>query len=192
MNLLFCAAPCNVYALLTTEAYPNAFAPLPPKVTNVPNYTACINDNGCATVRVTHVQGKKTQADIVTMNTALANIFLKAMLSQVHASFQQWHLRKPNIVFVDLFFWFVNQYGKTMAKDCKENQQRMAANWHAADRFKALILRLFTRAAYASSRGFKMNNVNVNGIGLRIIKQCGMYGKEYKPWIACEAIHPHH
>jgi len=26
MNLLFCAAPCDVYFFLTTEAYPDAFA----------------------------------------------------------------------------------------------------------------------------------------------------------------------
>jgi hypothetical protein len=35
MNLLLCAAPCNVYAFLTTEVYPDAFAPLPPKVPSV-------------------------------------------------------------------------------------------------------------------------------------------------------------
>jgi hypothetical protein len=103
MNLLFCAAPCNVYALLTTELSPDAIAPFPPKVLNVPNYTACVDNNNCATDRATHVQDKKTQADIITMNTALANIFLEAMSSQVRASFQQQCLCKPNIVFINLF-----------------------------------------------------------------------------------------
>jgi hypothetical protein len=119
MNLLFCSAPCDVYAFLTTEAYPNAFAPFPAGILDVPNYTMCINDNSCATVCAMHARDKKTQADIVTMNTALADIFLEAMSSQVHPSFQQRRLCKPNIVFVDLFLWFVNQYGKTMAKDCE-------------------------------------------------------------------------
>ena len=32
MNLLFCAAPRDVYTFLTTEAYPDAFAPFPPVV----------------------------------------------------------------------------------------------------------------------------------------------------------------
>ncbi len=105
MNLLFCAAPCNVYAFLTTEVYPDAFAPFLPKVPDVPDYTACINDNDRTTVHATHARDKKTQADIITMNTALANIFLEAMLSQVHAPFQQRHLHKPNIIFVDLFLW---------------------------------------------------------------------------------------
>ncbi len=100
------------------------------------------------------------------MNTALADIFLEAMSSQVRASFQQRHLCKPNIIFVDLFLWFVNQYGKTTAKDCKANRQRMAADWHPSNGYDALILRLFTRAAYASSTGFKMNVVNIVDIGL--------------------------
>jgi hypothetical protein len=54
MNLLFCAAPRDVYAFLTTEAYPNAFATFLPKVPYVPNYTACVDDNGLATVCATH------------------------------------------------------------------------------------------------------------------------------------------
>jgi hypothetical protein len=54
MNLLFCAASCDVYAFLTTEAYPDAFAPFLPKVPDMPNYTACVNDNDRATVRTMH------------------------------------------------------------------------------------------------------------------------------------------
>jgi hypothetical protein len=130
------------------------------------------------------------RADITTMNTALANVFLEAMLSQVHASFQQGHLCKINIVFVDLFLWVINQYGKTTAGDCEVHRQRMAADWHPANGFDALILHLFTGDVYASSAGFKMSNVDIVDIGLRIIMQCGMYGKEYKAWIACKAIHP--
>ncbi len=112
------------------------------------------------------------------MHTALTNIFLEAMSSQVHASFQQRCLRKPIIVFVDLFLWFVNQNGKRTAKDCKANWQRMAAYWHPANGFDALILHLFTGAAYASSTGFRMNDVSTVNIGFRIIKQCGVYGEE--------------
>ena len=75
-----------------------------------------------------------------------------------------------------------------MAEDCEANRQRMATGWHPANGFDALILCLFTGATYASSAGFKMNNVDIVNIGLRIIKQCGMYSKEYKAWIACKSI----
>jgi hypothetical protein len=92
MNLLFCAAPHDVYAFLTTEAFPDAFAPLLPKVPDMPNYTASVDDNNGATVWATHVQNKKMQVDIVTKNSALAGVFLEAMSSQVHTSSQQRHL----------------------------------------------------------------------------------------------------
>ncbi len=59
MNLLFCEAPCNVYAFLTTEAYPNTFAPFPPDVPDVPNCIACIDDNSRAMFRTMHVRDKK-------------------------------------------------------------------------------------------------------------------------------------
>ena len=103
MNLLFCATPHNVYAFLTMEVYPDTFAHFPPEVPDVPNYTVCVDTNSRATVHAMHARDKKMQADIVTMNTALADVFLEAMLSQVRASFQQQCLREPNIVFVDLF-----------------------------------------------------------------------------------------
>jgi hypothetical protein len=54
MNLLFCAAPCNVYAFLTMEAYPDAFAPFSPEVPDVLGYTACIDDNDRSTVCAMH------------------------------------------------------------------------------------------------------------------------------------------
>jgi hypothetical protein len=59
MNLLFCAAPCNVYAFLTTEVYPDTFAPFPPEVANVPDYTACTNDNDHAMAKAMHARDKK-------------------------------------------------------------------------------------------------------------------------------------
>jgi hypothetical protein len=73
----------------------------------------------CATVKGTHAINKKMQAVIVTMNTALANIFLEALSLQVHASFLQWRLCKLNIVFVDMFVRIVDHYGKMTAEDCK-------------------------------------------------------------------------
>jgi hypothetical protein len=97
MNLLFCAAPRDVYAFLTTEVYPNAFAPFLPEVPNVPDYTVCIDNNDCTTVGTMHDQDKKMQAETITMNTALTDVFLEAMSSQVRASFQQQRLCEPNI-----------------------------------------------------------------------------------------------
>ena len=159
MNLLFCAASKDVYAFLTTEAYPTAFAPFPPFVANVPDFSQCTDENERAAVRATHAHDKKTRADIVTMNAALCDVFLNAMSTSVRATILQPRLSEPNIVFVDLFLWFVKNYGKTTAEDREGNRHRMAANWHPADGFDSLIHRLFTCAGFASSAGYPIINV---------------------------------
>jgi hypothetical protein len=123
MNLLFCASPKEVYGFFTADAYLTNFAPFPPVVNEVPDYTQCTDDNNRAAVRPKHSLDKKMRANIVTMNAALTNVFLDALLLQVCAAFQQRHLHKLNIVFVDMFSWFVNHYGKAMAKDCKAKWQ---------------------------------------------------------------------
>jgi hypothetical protein len=178
MNLLFCTAPPYVYAFLTAESSPAIFVPFLPIVPDVPNYTACTNDNKHATVKAMHAIDNKMQVDIVTMNTALANVFLEALSSQVCASFLlQRCLCKPNIIFVDLFVWFVNHYGRTMAEDCKANHQRMAANWHHANGFNTLVLCLFTGVVFTGCTNFTMANRDIFDIGLCVIKWCGMYAR---------------
>ncbi len=59
-NRLFCAAPPDVYAFLTAEAYAAAFAPFQPIALDMPNYTECTNDNKHATVKAMHAIDKKT------------------------------------------------------------------------------------------------------------------------------------
>jgi hypothetical protein len=159
-------------------------------VPDVPDYTECTNNNDCATVKATHAIDKKMRVDIVTMNTALANVFLKALSLQVHASFLQRCLRKRIIVFVNIFVLFVNHYGKTTAEDHEVNRQCMAADWHPADGFDTLVLCLFTGVAFAGCTNFTMADRNIVNIGLHVIKWCGMYAEEYKAWIAHEAIRP--
>jgi hypothetical protein len=129
-------------------------------------------------------------ADIVTMNTAIADIFLETLSLQVCTSFLQRHLCKPNIGFIDMSMWFVDHYRKTTAEDCKANRQQIVADWHPAKGFNTLVLRLFTGAAFAGCTKFMMVDSNIIDICLHVIKRCGMYAKEYKAWIACKAICP--
>jgi hypothetical protein len=98
MNLLFCTCPENVYGFFTADPYQTKFAPFPPLIDKVPDYTGCVDDNNRALKCAKHALDKKTRADIVTMNAALTNVFLDTLSSQVRASFQQRRLRKPNIV----------------------------------------------------------------------------------------------
>jgi hypothetical protein len=60
----------------------------------------------------------------------------------------------------------------------------MATDWHPSDGFEPLAMRLFVGASYASTACYPMNDHDFIDIGLRVIKWCGMYSKEYKNWIA--------
>jgi hypothetical protein len=115
---------------------------------------------------------------------------LEALSLQVRTSFLQRCLCKPNIIFVNMFVWLVDHYRKTIVEDCKANRQQKAANWHPANGFDSLVLCLFTGAVFAGCTNFTMADRKIVDIGLRVIKRCGMYAKEYKAWIAREAICP--
>jgi hypothetical protein len=129
-------------------------------------------------------------ADIVTMNAALLDVFLSQLPKLICETYEPICMKQPNTVFLHMFDWFISKYGKTMTKDCKENQQWMAANWHPSDSFKPLTTHLFIGTLYASAACYPMEECNIIDIGLRIIKRCGMYSKEYKGWIAWENKSP--
>ena len=170
MNLLFFACPRFIYGFFAADAYPDALAPIPPAVENVTDYTNCSNKNDRATTCAKHALNRKTGADIITMNAALADVFLDAVLVGVRAAFQQRCLRKPNIVFVPMFKWLVQHYGTTTAEDRDANRQQMAADWHPGDGFNALTLRLFTCAAYTNATGYLIVDCNIVDIGICVIK----------------------
>ncbi len=62
------------------------------------------------------------------MNAALTDVFPGLLLSNISVSFQQRRIQKTNIIFVELFDWFVSKYGTTMAEDRNANRQQMAAD----------------------------------------------------------------
>ena len=99
-------------------------------------------------------------------------------------------MKNPNRVFLYMFDWFIDKYGKTTTKDREANWQQMAAEWHPSKGFKPLVTRLFIDASYASATRYPMRDCDVIDIGLRIIKRCGMYTEEYKSWIARENESP--
>jgi hypothetical protein len=66
----------------------------------------------------------------------------------------------------------------------------MAATWHPPEGFEPLAMHLFIGASYASAVRYLMDDREVIDIGLRIIKHCGMYAKEYKNWISHKKVVP--
>jgi hypothetical protein len=124
------------------------------------------------------------------MNSALADIFLANLPKEICETYKLIRTKNPNMVFLHMFKWFIEKYGKTTTKDREANRQQMAAKWHPADGFEPLATCLFIGASYASAARYPMRERDVINISLRVIKQWGMYSKEYKNWIACKSKSP--
>jgi hypothetical protein len=132
MKMLFCAVSPGLYSLFTTETYPASFFPFPTEVDAVPDFSGCTTDNERETLKSTHALAHKTRADIVPMNAALLDIFLSQLPKSICKTYEPIRMKQPNTVFLNMFDWFIGMYGRTMTKDRKENQQRMAMGWHPA------------------------------------------------------------
>ncbi len=128
--------------------------------------------------------------NMLTMNAALSDVFLANLPKAIRQTYEPIRMKQPNTVFLHMFNWFIEKYGKTTTEDREDNRQRMAADWHPSDGFEPLATRLFVGASYASAARYPMDDRDVIDIGLRVIKRCGMYSEEYKNWIARENESP--
>jgi hypothetical protein len=121
MNMLFCAASPGLYSFFTTEAYPASFFPFPPEVDAVPDLSTCTSDNERKTLKATNACDQKIRADIITINATLSNILPANLPKAIHKTYESICMKQPNSVFLHMFDWFINKYGKMTTKDCKEN-----------------------------------------------------------------------
>ncbi len=103
------------------ETYPASFFPFLPEVDAVPDFSTCTSDNKRETLKATNARDQKTQADIITMNATLSNVFLANWPKAIRKTNEPIRMKQPNTVFLHMFDWFINKYGKTMTKDLKEN-----------------------------------------------------------------------
>ena len=124
------------------------------------------------------------------MNLALADVFLANLPKAIRETYRPIYMKDPSTVFLYMFDWFIERYGKTTSEDCEVNQQQMAIEWHPSKGFEPLATRLFIGATYASAARYPMRDCDVIDIGLRVIKRCGMYSEEYKNWITREHESP--
>ena len=151
MNMLFCAASPGLYSFFMNEPYPTDFFPFPTEVDTIPDFAVCTSDNECESLKATHARDQKTRADIVTMNLALADVFLANLPKAIRETYEPIRMKDPNTVFLYMFDWFIEQYGKPTSEDRKANRQQMVADWHPSEGFEPLATRLFIGASYASA-----------------------------------------
>ena len=85
------------------------------------------------------------------MNLALVDVFLANLPKAICETYKPIRMKDPNTVFLYMFDWFIERYGKPTSEDREANQQRMAADWHPSKGFEPLTTRLLIGALYASA-----------------------------------------
>ena len=85
------------------KAYQHAKYPFPDNIDEVPNFTACTNDNKCAAAKITHKILHKMQNNIVNMNTALIDNLFSLILMAFKLLYKQEQMINPNAVFGKCF-----------------------------------------------------------------------------------------
>ena len=123
MNMFFCAASPGLYSFFMNEAYPSTFFPFPTKVPSVPDFSTCNSDNERKTLKATYAHDCKTRADIITMNAALSDVFLANLPKAIRQMYKPIRMKQPNTVFLHMFNWFIEKYGKTTTEDREDNRQ---------------------------------------------------------------------
>jgi hypothetical protein len=117
MNMLFLAASPDLYLYFTNKIYPSSYLPFPKEVDDVPDFSMCTSDNERKNLKATHARDQKNQADIVTMNATLSNVFLANLLKAICKTYKPICMKQPDTVFLHMFDWFIKKYGRTTTKD---------------------------------------------------------------------------
>ena len=165
------------------EAYPINEYPFPADVDEVPDFSACNNDNERAGAKITHAILLKTRNDVVNMNATLFDTLLSLIPSAFKLLYEQERMMDPNAVFRQCFNWFVAKYGCTSAEDRETNRTAMATDWHPSMGFEVLTSRLFRGVTFASLSGHPITDKDTVDIGVRVLNRTGLFGEEYKVWI---------
>ncbi len=155
----------------------------PSTFNEVPNFSACNNDNDRATAKITHAILLKTRNNVVNMNAALIDTLLSLIPTAFKLLYEQEWMMNPNAVFRQCFNWFVTKYGRTSAKDRETNHTEMAADWHPSMGFEVLTSRLFRGVTFASLLGHPITDKDTVDIGVRVLNCTGLFAEEYKTWI---------
>jgi hypothetical protein len=103
MNMLFLAASPVLYSYFTNKTYPSSYFPFPKEVDDVPDFSACTSNNERKSLKAAHACNQKTQADIVTMNAALSDVFLANLPKAICETYKLIHMKQLNTVFLHMF-----------------------------------------------------------------------------------------
>ncbi len=178
MNLLYVAIDDTLYAHYAGgEVHPDDDYPFPDEPADVPDYTGAINVNAHAAIKTTHAMAQKRHNDVINMNTALIDAFLDLIPVVFKQSYVQIRMENPNLVFREMFAWFVTKYGRTSAEDCAANRNAMALDWHPLQGFELLVAHLFCGATFANLAKYPIPDEDIVDIVIRVLHRTGLFAK---------------
>jgi hypothetical protein len=100
INLLYMTVGPSLYTYYSArEAYLHAMYPIPNNVDEVPNLTACTNDNKRTAAKISHTFQLKMQNNVINMNAALIKTLLSLILMAIKLLHKQEQMMNPNSVF---------------------------------------------------------------------------------------------
>jgi hypothetical protein len=100
MNLLQMAVDPSFYTHYSAgKGYPHEVYPFPNNVNEVPNFTACTNNNKRAAAKVTHTILLKMQNFVIDLNAALIDTLLSLIPTAFKLLYKQERMMNPNAVF---------------------------------------------------------------------------------------------
>jgi hypothetical protein len=70
------SGPFPVHSLLRWQSVSTRHVPIPGNVDEVPDFTACTNDNGCPAAKILHAILLKTRNNAINMNAVLIDTLL--------------------------------------------------------------------------------------------------------------------
>jgi hypothetical protein len=90
MNLLYVAVDPLLYSHYSAgEAYPQDMYPLPDNVDEVPDFTACTNNNEHAATKISHAILLKMRNDVLNMNDACIDTLLSLIPTAFKLLYEQ-------------------------------------------------------------------------------------------------------
>jgi hypothetical protein len=111
INLLYMAVGPSLYAHYSAgKSYPQDMYSFPDNVNEMPNFTACTNDNEHAAAKILDTILLKMHNHVINMNAALINTLLSIILTAFKLLYEQERMMNPNAVFRQCFDWFVIKY----------------------------------------------------------------------------------
>ena len=120
--------------------------------------------------------------DTKNMNRALTNRFLSHLSAPILQAFQSFYTQNPNMVFGQVFQWFLERYGVSNETERHENCTCMEADWSFDEGVEILINQINMSLRYATYTQNAMGDRETADCAMRIVSRTIIFREAYATW----------